>query len=289
MRAKCVIYLLPQSSSAHILSWRSELRPSYFRELRKCRRAALGFHATLQRPSRRADTMEQFSVNPTQRSRVDLILTLPCPQINCSFSLRPLCDPNSDFSPVRFREILPLSGLTYTQTRNLRFSPVRFREILPPRSKDLRECVRHGDGSSARTVNEGVSYRCRDAQIFEVVRLCFCVSLAVLLALLAPTARQYQKPSIRVMQACRKDTDQEEEEQPIDETNLLQGYSFAAMLFFLIFLDNLLRWIEGRGDSHWFWLCSGKLEILVVFGVLSLVAHFLYWSGIVAILNEQRP
>ena len=77
----------------------------------------------------------------------------------------------------------------------------------------------------------------------------------------------------------------EEEEQSIDETNLLRGYQLTAMLFF--FVDNLLRW--GRGDSNWFWLCSGKLEILVLFGVLSLVAHVLYWSGIVAIVNEQRP
>lgn len=86
----------------------------------------------------------------------------------------------------------------------------------------------------------------------------------------------------------RSREDQEEEEQPINETNLLQGCQFAAMLFFLIFLDNLLRWIEGSGDSNWFWLCSGKLEILVLFGVLSLVAHSLYWSGIVAIVNERR-
>jgi hypothetical protein len=88
---------------------------------------------------------------------------------------------------------------------------------------------------------------------------------------------------------ARHGEEEEEEEQPIDQTNLLRGYQFAAMLFFFIFLDNLLRWIEGRGDSNWFWLCSGKLEILVLSGVLSLVAHFLYWSGIVAIVNEQRP
>ena len=81
----------------------------------------------------------------------------------------------------------------------------------------------------------------------------------------------------------------EEEEPPVDESNLIQGYHFAAMLFVLIFVDNLLRWMEGRGDSNWFWLCSGKLEILVLFGVLSLVTHFLYWSGIVAVVNEQRP
>ena len=88
---------------------------------------------------------------------------------------------------------------------------------------------------------------------------------------------------------ARYGEDEEEEEQPIDQTNLFLGYQFAAMLFCLIFVDNLLRWIEGGGDSNWFWLCSGKLEILVLFGVLSLVAHFLYWSGIVAIVNEQRP
>jgi len=81
----------------------------------------------------------------------------------------------------------------------------------------------------------------------------------------------------------------EEEEQPINQTNLLRRYQFAAMLFCLIFVDNLLRGIEGRGDSNWFWLCSGKFEILVLFGVLSLVAHFLYWSRIVAVVNEQRP
>ena len=77
--------------------------------------------------------------------------------------------------------------------------------------------------------------------------------------------------------------EQEEEQQPIDETTLLRGYNFASMLFVLIFVDNLLRWIERRGDSNWFWLCS------VLFGVVSLVAHFFYWSGIVAVVNEQRP
>ena len=86
---------------------------------------------------------------------------------------------------------------------------------------------------------------------------------------------------------ARYGEDEEEEEPPVDESNLIQGYHFAAMLFVLIFVDNLLRWMEGRGDSNWFWLCSGKLEILVLFGVLSLVAHFLYWSGIVAVANEQ--
>ena len=57
---------------------------------------------------------------------------------------------------------------------------------------------------------------------------------------------------------ARYGEDEEEEEQSIDETDLLRGYKFAALLFFLIFLDNLLRWIEGRGDSNWFWLARGS-------------------------------
>ena len=72
---------------------------------------------------------------------------------------------------------------------------------------------------------------------------------------------------------------QVEEEQAIDETNLLQSYNLASMLFVLLFVDNLLRWRRKR--------CSGTLEILVLFGVLSLAAQFLSWSGIVAV--EQRP
>jgi hypothetical protein len=62
---------------------------------------------------------------------------------------------------------------------------------------------------------------------------------------------------------ARYGEDEEEQEQPIDQSNLLRGYQFAALLFSLIFVDNLVRWTEGRGDSNWFWLCSGKLEILV--------------------------
>jgi hypothetical protein len=86
---------------------------------------------------------------------------------------------------------------------------------------------------------------------------------------------------------ARYEEEQEEEERSIDETNLLRSYNLASMLFVLIFVDNLLRWMGG-GDSNWFWLCSGKFEILVLFGVLSLVGHFLYWSGVVAVVNEQR-
>jgi hypothetical protein len=79
-----------------------------------------------------------------------------------------------------------------------------------------------------------------------------------------------------------------EEECPLIETHLLTSYKLGGMLCFLIFLDNLLRWREGGGNSAWFWLCSGKLGVVFVSGLFSLVAQFLYWSEIVGELNEPQ-
>jgi membrane-bound metal-dependent hydrolase YbcI (DUF457 family) len=66
-----------------------------------------------------------------------------------------------------------------------------------------------------------------------------------------------------------------------------RGYNLAALLFFFLFLDNLLRRIEGQGWK-WFWPCSGRFEVVVLFGMLSLVTQFVYWSRIVSGLNQEH-
>lgn len=71
------------------------------------------------------------------------------------------------------------------------------------------------------------------------------------------------------------------EEATIRHDHNSYGYQVAAMLCFLIFLDNLLKRIEGPGDTVWFWLSSGRWELIFVFGVLSVVCQLLFWSGIV--------
>ena len=68
------------------------------------------------------------------------------------------------------------------------------------------------------------------------------------------------------------------------------GYNIAALLFFFLFLDNLLRRAEGQGWKG-FWLCSGRFEVVVqvvLFGMLTLVAQFVYWSRIVSGLNQEH-
>jgi hypothetical protein len=65
------------------------------------------------------------------------------------------------------------------------------------------------------------------------------------------------------------------------------GYNFAALLFFFLFLDNLLRREEGQGWGG-FWPCSGRLNVVVLYFVLSLLAHFAFWSRIVSGLDQER-
>ncbi len=76
-----------------------------------------------------------------------------------------------------------------------------------------------------------------------------------------------------------------------DEADVLEPHTItahygAAMLFFVVFGDNVVRWIEASETSHWFWLLSGEIEVLAGFGVLSVLALFAYWSRIGRALGE---
>jgi hypothetical protein len=80
--------------------------------------------------------------------------------------------------------------------------------------------------------------------------------------------------------------DNDEESTSTDKYSRI-GYHLAAMLCLSLFLDNLLRREEGQ-DWGGFWPCSGRLDLVVLYFVLSLVAHFMFWSKIVRGLNQER-
>ena len=71
------------------------------------------------------------------------------------------------------------------------------------------------------------------------------------------------------------------------EPHTINVHYVAAMLFFVVFGDNVVRWIEGSETSYWFWLFSGKGESLAVFGVLSVLALFAYWSRLGRVLKAS--
>ena len=78
-----------------------------------------------------------------------------------------------------------------------------------------------------------------------------------------------------------------------DEAELLEPHTInvhyvAVMLFFVVFGDNVVRWIDGSETSYWFWLMSGKLEVLAAFGVLSVMALFAYWLRLGRVLKTSN-
>jgi sterol desaturase/sphingolipid hydroxylase (fatty acid hydroxylase superfamily) len=81
---------------------------------------------------------------------------------------------------------------------------------------------------------------------------------------------------------------EEDEEEPTTvQKHSRAGYNIAALLFFFLFLDNLLRRAQGQGWKG-FWPCSGSYEVVVLFGMLRLAAQFVYWSRIVSGLNQEH-
>ena len=72
-----------------------------------------------------------------------------------------------------------------------------------------------------------------------------------------------------------------EEEIVIREGNHTYCYQLAALLCFAMFADNVLRRIEGAGQTAGFGLSSGRWELIIVFGVLSVALQLLFWSEVV--------
>jgi hypothetical protein len=79
----------------------------------------------------------------------------------------------------------------------------------------------------------------------------------------------------------------EEAEEPAKVPSDRIAYQAASLVCVLIATDNLLRWLERGGNSYWFWLCSGNVAMVVLFGILAPVAQFFYWADIVKGLNDQ--
>ena len=65
-----------------------------------------------------------------------------------------------------------------------------------------------------------------------------------------------------------------------------QRYEYAAMLCFLLFAHNLLARIEGVDQHMWIWLGTGQWQLLLLFGLLSVLCQLLFWSEVVQVNNR---
>src|SRR5262249_23930359 len=80
----------------------------------------------------------------------------------------------------------------------------------------------------------------------------------------------------------------EEEESTTEDEDARGGSKIAGLYLFFLFLDNLFRHIEGQGWGG-LWPCSGRVEVMVLYAVSSLLAQLAYWSQIVSRLNQEHP
>lgn len=87
---------------------------------------------------------------------------------------------------------------------------------------------------------------------------------------------------------CFRWLEHEAEESTTADEHERDGYNLAGLLFFFLFLDNLFRHIEGGTRLGGFWPCSGRVEMVALYVVLSLLAQLAYWSRIVSGLNQEH-
>ena len=56
---------------------------------------------------------------------------------------------------------------------------------------------------------------------------------------------------------------------------------------FVVFADNVLRRIEGHEETMFLWVSSGRWELIVVSGMLSVLLQLLFWSEVVDSGNRR--
>lgn len=83
-------------------------------------------------------------------------------------------------------------------------------------------------------------------------------------------------------------------ERPAEEEGALLGryrggFSYGSGFVFVVGLViNLVSRLEGDEASDRWWLFSGRLPVMIVFGVFSTISLWLYWSGIGHVLGHEE-
>jgi hypothetical protein len=65
------------------------------------------------------------------------------------------------------------------------------------------------------------------------------------------------------------------------------GYQLVGLVCFVVFADNLLRRVEGPGETIWFAVSSGRWELILLSAILSVLLQLLFWSEVVASGSRQ--
>ena len=83
-------------------------------------------------------------------------------------------------------------------------------------------------------------------------------------------------------------TSNDAEEVAINEGHGGYAYQVAALGCFVVFADNVLRRMEGQPEPVFLSVRLGLPEKIIVFGMLSVIMQFLFWSKIVDPGNHRE-
>jgi len=72
------------------------------------------------------------------------------------------------------------------------------------------------------------------------------------------------------------------EEATVRESRRGQVYQLGAIVCELVVVDNLLRRLGGPRESAWWWLASGRSEVIGLFAMLAAGLQLLYWRQVIA-------
>ena len=78
-----------------------------------------------------------------------------------------------------------------------------------------------------------------------------------------------------------------------EETALLRTHTdtahyWAGFVLCAGFVFNVVSRVEQTEASTGWWLCSGRVEVLIAFGTFSVISLWLYWSRIGSLLHQAE-
>jgi hypothetical protein len=78
-----------------------------------------------------------------------------------------------------------------------------------------------------------------------------------------------------------------------EETALLRTHTdtapyWAGLVLWAGFVFNVVSRVEQTEASTGWWLCSGRVEVLIAFGTFSVISLWLYWSRIGSLLHQAE-
>src|SRR5215467_2958234 len=74
----------------------------------------------------------------------------------------------------------------------------------------------------------------------------------------------------------------------LQRTHTDTAHYWVGLVLCAGFVFNVVSRLEQAETSTGWWLCSGRVEVLIAFGAFSVISLWLYWSRIGSLLHQAE-